>query len=576
MSQRPNPDALLEKLQNEEKLHQRGRLKIFFGACAGVGKTYAMLSAAQSLYRQGVDVVVGVIETHRRLETEAQLKGLEIIPLKKIAYRDDALTELDLDAALQRKPYLILIDELAHTNAPGSRHPKRWQDIEELLAAGIHVFTSLNVQHLESLNDVVAQITGISVRETIPDHVLNEANEITLVDLPPEELLQRLKEGKVYVAEQVERAGKNFFRKGNLLALRELALRRTTDRVDSQMREYRQSQTIEQIWQTKERLIVCLGPDAEASNLVRAAVRLASSLHADLLAVYVETPKAQKYSVAKQERILKTLQLARTLGAEIITLNGTDVAQVLLAYARSRNISKLLIGKAQREPHQNTQGTAYENSVLSAVYWQTKCLRLMRYFRPSIRDALMRHVQDIDIYMVGLERVHSTESTLQDKDGWRESLEFESVLLRPHRKYIFTIAIIGLCTTFAGYFAQYFELSNVIMLYLLGVVFASFKYGRRAGVLASLLSVLSFDFCFVPPRWSLSVADTQYVLTFAIMLAVSLVISHLTANLRYQAQSALYRERRTVALYDLGLALAINDNPDYRYKQSLFVGSFPK
>ncbi|HEX7936613.1 MAG TPA: two-component system sensor histidine kinase KdbD, partial [Paraburkholderia sp.] len=311
---RPDPDELLDKLQRDEERRQRGKLKIFFGASAGVGKTYAMLQAARRRHDEGADVVVGVVETHGRGETAALLEGLDAVPLAQIDYRGRKLGEFDLDAALARKPQLILVDELAHSNVQGARHLKRWQDVYELLDAGIDVYTTVNVQHLESLNDVVGQITGIRVWETVPDRVFDRADEVTLVDLPAEELLDRMRDGKVYLPQQAERAVRNFFRKGNLIALRELALRRTADRVDAQMREYRADRSIERIWQARERLLVCVGPGAEAPMLVRAAARLAASLKADWIAVYVETPALQRLPDARRERTLNALKLAAELG----------------------------------------------------------------------------------------------------------------------------------------------------------------------------------------------------------------------------------------------------------------------
>ncbi|MGA3250193.1 MAG: two-component system sensor histidine kinase KdbD, partial [Paraburkholderia sp.] len=345
---RPDPDELLDKLQRDEEKRQRGKLKVFFGASAGVGKTYAMLQAAKRRSDDGVDVVVGIAETHGRSETAALLDGLDVLPLAHIEYRGRKLGEFDLDAALARKPQLILVDELAHSNVQGARHLKRWQDVYELLDAGIDVYTTVNVQHLESLNDVVGQITGIRVWETVPDRVFDRADEVTLVDLPAEELLDRLRDGKVYMAQQAERAVRNFFRKGNLIALRELALRRTADRVDAQMREYRADRSIQRIWQARERLLVCVGPGPEAPMLVRAAARLASALKADWLAVYVETPKLQRLPDARRERTLNALKLAAELGAETATLAGTDAVAALIGYARVRNVSKLVAGASPR------------------------------------------------------------------------------------------------------------------------------------------------------------------------------------------------------------------------------------
>ena len=343
--QRQDPDALLARVQRDESKAGRGRLKIFFGASAGVGKTYAMLSAARELRGRNVDVVVGIVETHGRRDTEALLEGLEILPPRIVEYRDTRLREFDLDGALARRPAVILVDELAHSNAEGSRHPKRWQDIEELLAAGIEVYTTVNVQHLESLNDVVGGITGIKVWETVPDKVFDSADEITLVDLPPDELLQRLRQGKVYLATQAEQAIRNFFRKGNLIALRELALRRTADRVDDQMLAYRQDEAIRTVWHTRESLLACVGPDPGSEKLVRSTARLARQLEVEWHAVYVETPALQRLPEAQRERILRVLKMAQELGAQTATLTGQSPAQEIVAYARSHNLARVVVGR---------------------------------------------------------------------------------------------------------------------------------------------------------------------------------------------------------------------------------------
>ena len=323
---RPDPDELLDKIQRSDAKQLRGHFKLFFGSCAGVGKTFAMLAAAQAQHAKGVDVVVGVVETHGREETIAMTMGLELMEPARIHYHHKLRDEFDLDGAIARQPALILMDELAHSNIPGTRHQKRWQDVEELLAAGIDVYSTVNVQHLESLNDIVGQITGIRVWETIPDRIFDMADEVTLVDLPPDELLRRLKDGKVYVPQQAERASHNFFRKGNLIALRELALRRTADQVDTQMRDYRADQSIHHVWQARERLLVCIGPHESNMKLVRSAARLAPSLKADFIAIYIETPELQKLSEQRRAAILKTLKLAQELGAETTSLSGDNLA----------------------------------------------------------------------------------------------------------------------------------------------------------------------------------------------------------------------------------------------------------
>ncbi|MBC7991620.1 MAG: hypothetical protein H7Z15_00050 [Rhizobacter sp.] len=343
--QRPDPDQLLARLKEEDALAQRGKLKIFFGASAGVGKTYAMLSAARALRQQGSDVVIGVIETHGRAETEALVGGLERLPLKEVSYRDRSLREFDLDGALARKPQLILVDELAHSNVAGSRHPKRWQDVEELLGAGIDVWSTMNVQHLESLNDVVSGITGIRVHETVPDRVFDETDEVVIVDLPPDELLQRLKEGKVYLPQQAAAAVRNFFRKGNLIALRELALRRTADRVDDEMLQYRSSMAAPPVWQTREALLLCIGPDERSEKLVRATARMAAQLDVPWHCVHVETPQLQRLPEAARQRLMRVLKLAQDAGATTATLSGHALATTLVKYAHEHNLSRVVLGR---------------------------------------------------------------------------------------------------------------------------------------------------------------------------------------------------------------------------------------
>jgi two-component system sensor histidine kinase KdpD len=525
---RPDPDALLARIEAEAERAKKGKLRVFFGACPGVGKTYGMLSAARALHEQGTEVVVGVVETHGRSETARLLEGLELLPPKLVAYQGRELREFDLDAALARKPALILVDELAHSNVPGSRHPKRWQDVEELLAAGIDVWTTVNVQHLESLNDIVGGITGIQIRETLPDRVFEQADEVALVDLTPDELLQRMKEGKVYLPQQAERAVRNFFRKGNLIALRELALRRTADRVDAQMREYRSDQAIETVWQAKERLLVCVGPGAGGDRLVRAAARLAGDLHADWITVYVETPQLQRLSEANRDKILKTLALARELGAETATLAGQKDTQTLLAYAISRNVSKLVVGKSLRTG-------------------------LSRMLRAPLSDRLSALARDVDVYVVAHEEEAAPAGEVV---AMPLDLELEPAPGMKLQGYAWAGGICALTTALAKLVMPFFDLANLIMFYLLGVVWVAARYGRGPAILGSVLSVLAFDVFFVPPYLSLTVADTRYLLTFFIMLAVALTISTLAANLRYQARIAMYRERRTRALNELGKELA--------------------
>ncbi|MGS0895515.1 DUF4118 domain-containing protein [Burkholderia stagnalis] len=535
---RPDPDQLLDKLQRDEEKQRRGQLKIFFGASAGVGKTYAMLRAARQRVREGVDVVVGIVETHGRGETAALLDGLDVLPLARIDHRGRALAEFDLDGALARRPQLILVDELAHSNVQGARHLKRWQDVHELLDAGIDVYTTVNVQHLESLNDVVGAITGIRVWETVPDRVFDAADEVTLVDLPAEELLERMRDGKVYLARQAERAVRNFFRKGNLIALRELALRRTADRVDAQMREYRADRSIQRIWQARERLLVCVGPGAEAPTLVRAAARLAASLKADWIAVYVETPRLQRLPDARRQRTLDALKLAAELGAETATLAGGDAIAALIGYAKVRNVSKVVAGGSPK-------------------------VGLARRFARPFGEQLAERAGDVDLMLIRASAGDAPRAAAVDARArdWRDAFAQLGGRRSPPRHYAYAAAICAAITVVASLVSERLDLTNLVMLYLLGVVFSAVRLGRGPGVLQSFLSVAAFDFFFVPPRMSFSVSDTQYLLTFFGMLLTSLVISHLTSTLTREADVAQRRERRTGAIYamarELGAALTI-------------------
>lgn len=522
--QRPNPDELLERVQREAEKARRGKLKVFFGASAGVGKTYAMLSAARQLRAQGLDVVVGIAETHGRVETTALLQGLEVLPLKAIEYRGKQLHEFDLDSALQRRPALILVDELAHTNMQGSRHPKRWQDVEELLAAGIDVYTTLNVQHLETLNDVVGAITGIRVWETVPDKVFDQAEEVVLVDITPDELLQRLHEGKVYIPQQAQEAIQNFFRKGNLIALRELSLRRTADRVDDQMRTYRLERSIEAVWQTRENLLVCVGPQPGAEKVIRGASRLASQLGVEWHAVYVETPKLQRLPSAERERILHTLKLAHELGAQTATLAGEDAAQTVVEYAHSRNLPKLVIGRDYNG-------------------WMP--------WRRSFADHIGRLSSDLDIIQIVRETPEARVRTHRLRPGG-----LQDVSKRNWASYAWAVAACIIATLLGSAMQSYFNVLNIVMIYLLAEVLVGLKYGRGPAVLAAFVSVILFDFFFIPPRLTFAVSDVQYLVTFGVMFIVALILGQLTASVRYQAQVASHREMRLRALYEMARDLS--------------------
>jgi two-component system, OmpR family, sensor histidine kinase KdpD len=509
---RPDPDALLARVHEEERRAARGKLKIFFGASPGVGKTYAMLEEARVKRREGVDVVVGVVETHGRPETAALLEGLDLLPRRPIEYRGITLHEFDLDAALARRPGLLLVDELAHTNAPGSRHARRSQDVEELLAAGINVYTTLNVQHLESLNDVVAQITGVQVRETVPDSILDQADEVELADLSAEDLLTRLREGKVYVPEQAARAVERFFRKGNLIALRELALRRTAERVDAQMRGYMAEHGIRETWPAGERLLVCIGPNPAGARLVRAGKRMATSLKCEWVVFYVEAP-GQRISTSDRDALVENLQLAEELGAQTMTVSGLKPAEEVLAYARGHNVTKIVVGKPTHPR------------------WRDRLFG-------SMLDQLIRGSGDVDVYVItgDVDETAARRGPLAGRPS-------------PLAEYGRAALVVALATLVGFPVLRFLSLTDVAMVFLLGVALVASRYGRGPTIVASFLSIALFDFFFVPPRFTFAVADVGYLLTFGVMLAIALLISGLTLRIRAQAETARERERRTAALY---------------------------
>jgi two-component system sensor histidine kinase KdpD len=507
-------------VKGQEARSRHGRLKVFFGASPGVGKTYAMLQAANVKKQAGVDVVAGYVETHGRIETAALLDGLESLPRRSLEYRGHALSEFDLDAALARRPELILVDELAHTNVPGMRHAKRWKDVEELLRAGIDVYTTLNVQHLDSLNDIVAQVTGVQVRETVPDSAVETADEIELVDLPVNALLQRLEEGKVYLPDQAQHAMGNFFRPGNLIALRELALRKTAECVDGQMRDYRREHAIGATWPVAERLLVSIGPSPFSAQLVRAARRMAERLGAEWIAAFVETPDFSQRSREERDRVLSSLRLAEQLGAETVTLSSSRPADAVLQYARSRNVSRIILGKT------------------TSPLWK-------RLLRGSIVDELVDRSGDIEISM------------LRGEVASRPPGPAPAAASTPsNSEWAVAGGLVAVSTVIALLLRPLLAPTNLAMVYLLGVVAVAMRCSRRASVLASVLSVAAFDFFCVPPYLTFAVSDYQYIITFAVMLMVAMVISTLTVRIRLQAVHAVDREARTEALYRLSSRLA--------------------
>lgn len=525
---RPDPDELLSRISAEEKEaaqeSTRGKLKIFFGACAGVGKTYAMLSAGKQALAEGVDVVVGLVETHGREETKKLLEGLPLLPTREVQYRGTLIKEFDIDAAITRKPKLILIDELAHTNAPGSRHPKRWQDVEELLDGGIDIYTTINVQHLESLNDVVARITGVWVKETVPDAVFDKADEISLVDIPSEELLKRLKEGKVYIApEAKKRAAANFFKKSNLIALRELALRRTAERVDALMESYKTQDGSQPGWSGADRILVCIGPDVLSSKLVRSAKRMASGLKAPWSAIYIENERHYRLSREGQEMVERHMRLAERMGGEIETVKGQNAAEEILAYARANNITKIIVGKTLKP-------------------------RWHELFSGTLASDLIRGSGQIDVYVVTGD-AENQRATLR-MPIWRSQTPWQYYLSAPLMTALFALLLLPV--------RSYIEISDAVMLYIIGIVSVALLYGRGPSLLATLLSTLAVNYIFVPPYYSLKIAEEQPVITLLVMLATGVVIGTQTARLRLQAVLAKRREKNTSSLFAMSRELSAN------------------
>jgi len=501
---RPHPQALLSRISSEEP-GSRGRLKVFLGYAAGVGKTYSMLKAGHQQLEQGVRVLLGLVETHNRPDTHALLEGLPLLPRQN--------GEFDLDGCLELKPELVLVDELAHSNPPGARHPKRYQDVEEVLNAGIDVYTTVNVQHLESLNDAVWQVTGVKVRETIPDTFLDRADSISLIDLPPDELLSRLREGNVYQGETIQSAQNNFFRPGNLAALRELSLRSAADRVDQDLNRYMHQRSIAGPWHVSERLLVAVGPSPFSEKLVRSARRLAQSLNAEWLAVSVRT--GDTLSEDGERRLAHNLQLAESLGAQTEVIQGLSVPESLVQFARDHNVTKLVTGKP-----------------LGKSYWKA-----------DLVDQLIRLSGNIDVFVV------SGEAAGQPSQR-------PAIPAKPSYRYLLaaalTLSVTACCLPMRAWLAPV----DLVMVYLLTVVLLAYRLGRGPSVLASALSVALFDFVFIPPYYTLAVYDKQYFITFSALLSVSLSTSYLTAKAREQAQAARNRETETAALFALSRSLA--------------------
>ncbi|GFO60623.1 two-component sensor histidine kinase [Geomonas silvestris] len=519
---RPSPEALLKLAQAEEAGQGAGKLKIFLGYAAGVGKTYAMLEAARQRQNEGRDVVVGYVESHGRSETDRLLEGLEQVPRLALDYLGVPLSELDLDAVLARHPQIALVDELAHSNAPGSRHEKRWQDVEELLAAGIDVYTTVNIQHFESLNDAVAQITGVTVRETVPDSLLDQALEIRLVDIPPEDLLQRLNEGKVYIPEKAARAAERFFKPGNLMALRELSLRRAASRVDDQVRAYMESRAIAGPWPVADRLLVCVSGSPYSERLIRTTRRLSDELKAPWHTVYVETPGGDPHTRENRERVWKDLRLAESLGAQVASLTSTSVAEALVDYAVRNNVSKIVVGKPAKP-------------------------RWREFLRTPLVDQVIRLSGSIDVHVVSIQAAPEPAKTRPASQKRRRHLP----------GYLKSLALVLATALVCEPARQFLAPTNLAMFFLLAVVLAATRLGRREAICTAIFSVLAFDFFFVPPRFTFGVSDTQYFITFAALFTVGVVISNLVSQSRERAEAIREREVQTSSLYYLSRDLAV-------------------
>ena len=517
---RPSPDALLDTAREEK----RGRLKIFLGAAPGVGKTYEMLQTARARHSEGVDVVIGIVETHGRKETEALVAGFEVIARRRIAYKDRLLDEMDIDAALARRPRLILVDELAHSNAPGSRHPKRYHDVEELIAAGIDVYTTLNIQHVESLNDVVAQITRIRVRETLPDSVLDKADEIELVDLTPGDLIQRLNEGKVYVPRQAERALKHYFQPGNLTALRELALRRTAQRVDEQMLTYMRAHAISGPWAAGDRLLVCVSESPAALALVRHTRRVADRLGAKWTAVYVETTRYHRLSEGERDRIAESLRLAEKLGAETLTIPGRRIADDLIAYAQANNVTQIIIGKSSRS-------------------------RWFEMLHGSVVHELVRSAGAISVQVIAGDK---------DAGGHPDKPISTATASRPFDlvPYVVSSAFVAGALAVGLALKQFLAISSLSLVFLTAVLASAIRYGLFPSLFACIVSVLTYNFFFIPPVYTFTIADPENVVTLFFFLIVAIITSNLTARMRSQAITAQQRAKTTAELYAFSRKLA--------------------
>jgi two-component system, OmpR family, sensor histidine kinase KdpD len=525
LENRPSPDALLEAARREES--RAGRLKIFVGAAPGVGKTYEMLQTARARIKDGYDVVVGVVETHGRRETEALLDGLEIVPRRRITYKDQSLDEMDIDAIIARRPQIVLVDELAHTNAPGSRHPKRYLDVEELLGRGINVYTTVNIQHIESLNDVVAQITHVRVRETVPDSIFDNADAVELVDLTPADLIQRLKEGKVYVPKQAERALEHFFAPANLTALRELALRRTADRVDEQLLSEMQARAISGPWAAGERILVCISEDPRAAGLVRYAKRLADRLHGPWVALYVEGRRSLQLTEEQRDRVADTLRLAESLGGEAVTVPsvGRQIADDVIGYAQSSNVTQIIIGKSTRS-------------------------RWFEILHGSVVHDLVRRSGNISVHVIA-------GDALADEPVPKKTVAAaERARSRDPRPYLAALVAVGLALCAGIAIRPWLGIENVDLVFLTAVVGVAVRFGLLPSLAASVAASLCYNFFFLPPIYTFTITDPTNVAAFFFFIVMAIIVSNVAARVRVQAVTAISRARTTESLYSFSRKLA--------------------
>src|SRR5712692_4154545 len=518
--QRPSPEALLQSAAHEN----RGRLKIFLGAAPGVGKTYEMLQTARARLAEGIDVVIGIIETHGRKETEALVAGFEVVPRRRIEYKGRQLDEMDIDAILARRPALVLVDELAHTNAPGSRHPKRYLDVQEILTNGIDVYTTLNIQHVESLNDVVAQITRIRVRETVPDSILDRADDNEIVDLAPDDLLQRLKDCKVYLPQQAERAVRHYFQPGNLTALRELALRRTAQRVDQQMLNYMRAHAIAGPWAAGDRLLVCVSESPTSLALVRHARRVADRLGAKWTAIYVETTRYHHLSEAERDRIAESLRLAEKLGAETLTIPGRRIVDELVAYAQANNVTQIIIGKSHRS-------------------------RWFELLHGSVVHELARSAGQISVQVIAGEAVPNAEIDKPVSTAERPP-PFDFLPYIASSGFVAGALAVGLALK------QFLAISSLSLVFLTAVLASAVRFGLFPSLFACIVSVLVYNFFFIPPVYTFTIADPENVVTLFFFLVVAVITSNLTARMRSQAITAQLRAKTTAELYAFSRKLA--------------------